>query len=156
MNAIVELPTDHRRHAKHLYWQGYRVCEIAELIGTVQKAAQEAVVSMQQGREQVQGGTEAVSDAGETFQHIVEMVDEVSKGSSSMEKIVFELAGNTEHITNAVEKINSMSRSVASEAENVSAATEEQTASMNEIASSSRKLAEMAQSLQDAVAKFRI
>ena len=130
--------------------------EIAELIGTVQKAAQEAVVSMQQGREQVQGGTEAVSDAGETFQHIVEMVDEVSKGSSSMEKIVFELAGNTEHITNAVEKINSMSRSVASEAENVSAATEEQTASMNEIASSSRKLAEMAQSLQDAVAKFRI
>ena len=130
--------------------------EIAELIGTVQKAAQEAVASMQQGREQVQGGTAAVSDAGTTFQHIVEMVDEVSKGASSMEKIVFELAGNTEHITNAVEKINSMSRNVASEAENVSAATEEQTASMNEIASSSRKLAEMAQSLQDAVVKFQI
>ena len=37
MNAIVELPTDHRRHAKHLYWQGYRVCEIAELIGEKEK-----------------------------------------------------------------------------------------------------------------------
>jgi uncharacterized protein YjcR len=37
MNALVELPTDHRRHAKHLYWQGYRVCEIAELIGEKEK-----------------------------------------------------------------------------------------------------------------------
>ncbi len=37
MNAIVDLPTDHRRHAKHLYWQGYRVCEIAELIGEKEK-----------------------------------------------------------------------------------------------------------------------
>jgi uncharacterized protein YjcR len=37
MNAIVELPTDHRRHAKHLYWQGFRVCEIAELIGEKEK-----------------------------------------------------------------------------------------------------------------------
>jgi uncharacterized protein YjcR len=33
MNAIVDLPTDPRRHAKHLYWQGFRVCEIAELTG---------------------------------------------------------------------------------------------------------------------------
>ncbi|MFN3048796.1 terminase ATPase subunit family protein [Pseudomonas alloputida] len=37
MNATVDLPTDHRRHAKHLYWQGYRVCEIAELIGEKEK-----------------------------------------------------------------------------------------------------------------------
>lgn len=37
MNAIVELPIDPRRHAKHLYWQGFRVCEIAELIGEKEK-----------------------------------------------------------------------------------------------------------------------
>jgi len=37
MNAIVDLPTDPRRHAKHLYWQGYRVCEIAELLGEKDK-----------------------------------------------------------------------------------------------------------------------
>jgi uncharacterized protein YjcR len=37
MKAIVDLPTDHRRHAKHLYWQGYRVCEIAELVGEKEK-----------------------------------------------------------------------------------------------------------------------
>jgi uncharacterized protein YjcR len=37
MNAIVDLPTDPRRHAKHLYWQGFRVCEIAELTGEKEK-----------------------------------------------------------------------------------------------------------------------
>lgn len=37
MNAIVDLPTDPRRHAKHLYWQGFRVCEIAELLGEKEK-----------------------------------------------------------------------------------------------------------------------
>ncbi|WP_434771152.1 terminase ATPase subunit family protein [Pseudomonas entomophila] len=37
MNATVDLPTDPRRHAKHLYWQGYRVCEIAELLGEKDK-----------------------------------------------------------------------------------------------------------------------
>ncbi len=37
MNSIVDLPTDPRRHAKHLYWQGFRVCEIAELTGEKEK-----------------------------------------------------------------------------------------------------------------------
>lgn len=37
MNAIVDLPTDPRRHAKHLYWQGFRICEIAELIDEKEK-----------------------------------------------------------------------------------------------------------------------
>ncbi|HBO1420013.1 terminase ATPase subunit family protein [Pseudomonas aeruginosa] len=37
MNAIVDLPTDSRRHAKHLYWQGFRICEIADLVGEKEK-----------------------------------------------------------------------------------------------------------------------
>ncbi|CAB5597856.1 Uncharacterized conserved protein [Pseudomonas aeruginosa] len=37
MKTIVDLPTDPRRHAKHLYWQGFRICEIAELIDEKEK-----------------------------------------------------------------------------------------------------------------------
>ncbi|HEJ3970055.1 TPA: terminase ATPase subunit family protein [Pseudomonas aeruginosa] len=37
MSAIVDLPTDSRRHAKHLYWQGFRICEIADLVGEKEK-----------------------------------------------------------------------------------------------------------------------
>ncbi|HEN8531730.1 terminase ATPase subunit family protein [Pseudomonas aeruginosa] len=37
MKTIVDLPTDPRRHAKHLYWQGFRICEIVELIDEKEK-----------------------------------------------------------------------------------------------------------------------
>ena len=129
---------------------------IAALIGAIQQAADHAVTAMQQGMQQVEGGTKAVSSAGESFKDIVDMVTEVSASSDAMERIVQELSKGTSQISTAVEKINQMSRNVASEAETVSAATEEETASMNEIASASRKLAEMAQNLQNAVVKFKI
>ena len=130
--------------------------EIAGLIGAIQKESQEAVSAMHQGKEQVQGGTQAVSSSGQSFNHIATMVERVAQNSSSMETIVGNLAKNAEQITIAIDKISAMSRKVASEAENVSAATEQETASMNEIASSSRKLSDMAQNLQSAVAKFQI
>lgn len=37
MNAIAQLPTDPRRHAKHLYWMGWRVTDIADLLGEKEK-----------------------------------------------------------------------------------------------------------------------
>lgn len=37
MNAIASLPTDPRRHAKHLYWMGWRVTDIADLLGEKEK-----------------------------------------------------------------------------------------------------------------------
>ena len=130
--------------------------EIADLIGAIQRAAEDAVVAMQTGNEQVKGGTVAVSNAGRTFSDIVSMVTEVATQSEAMEKIVGNLANGTEQISQSIGKIDTMSRSVSSEAETVSAATEEQTASMHEIANASRSLAEMAQKLQEAVAKFKV
>lgn len=37
MNAIAQLPTDPRRHAKHLYWMGWRITDIADLLGEKEK-----------------------------------------------------------------------------------------------------------------------
>ncbi|WP_196593491.1 methyl-accepting chemotaxis protein [Pectinatus sottacetonis] len=130
--------------------------EIAQLIGTIQTEAQNAVDVMQQGVDQVESGVKAVDNAGGTFGVIVDMVTQIDKQSVSMEKIAAGLARGTENIAESVTQMDSMSRSVSSEAENVSAATEEQTASMNEIADSSRALAKMAQELQNAISKFKI
>ena len=130
--------------------------KIAALIGAIQHAAEDAVNAMQLGNEQVQGGTAAVSNAGQTFNDIVSMVTEVAVQSETMENLVGSLASGTEQISQAISKIDTMSRSVSGEAETVSAATEEQTASMHEIANASRSLAEMAQKLQEAVAKFKV
>ncbi|SEJ79082.1 methyl-accepting chemotaxis sensory transducer with Cache sensor [Propionispira arboris] len=130
--------------------------EIAKLIGNIQQEAQNAVNAMQKGQEQVQGGTKAVSNAGKTFNDIVEMVTKVAAESGTMGKIIIELSQGTEEIMSAVSKIDEMSKKVSSEAGTVSASTEEQSASMHEIADSSRELAEMAQNLQNAVKHFKI
>lgn len=130
--------------------------EIAELIGTIQTAAQKAVDVMQQGVGHVETGVEAVDGAGKTFSNIVEMVTQIAKNSMDMEKIVVNLSQETQEIAGSVTKIDSMSKSVSSEAETVAASTEEQTASMNEIADSSKTLAEMAENLQKAINKFKI
>ncbi|MBB5337157.1 methyl-accepting chemotaxis protein [Pectinatus brassicae] len=130
--------------------------EIAELIGTIQTAAQKAVDVMQQGVGHVETGVEAVDGAGKTFSNIVEMVTQIAKNSMDMENIVVNLSQETQEIAGSVTKIDSMSKSVSSEAETVAASTEEQTASMNEIADSSKILAEMAENLQKAINKFKI
>ena len=130
--------------------------KIAELIGSIQQSAQQAVNVMQEGMDKVQGGTQAVNRAGESFRDIVQMVTAVATNSKVMEETVRQLLSGTNQITEAVGKISQMSRSVASEAETVSAATEEETASMHEIAAASRKLAGMAQDLQNAVVRFKI
>lgn len=130
--------------------------EIAELISSIQNETQNAVSAMQSGVGQVKEGTQVVDNAGNTFNDIVSMVEQIAERSGKMEEIVTGLAKGSEDISAAVGKMDSMSRSVASEAETVSAATEEQTASMNEIADSSRTLAKMAQDLQGAISKFKV
>ncbi|MFA6850633.1 MAG: methyl-accepting chemotaxis protein [Selenomonadaceae bacterium] len=130
--------------------------EIAKLIGNIQQETQNAVNAMQAGQNQVQGGTKAVSNAGKTFNDIVEMVTKVAAESGTMGEIIIKLSQGSEEIMAAVGKIDEMSKKVSSEAGNVSASTEEQSASMHEIADSSRELAKMAQNLQDAVKQFKI
>ena len=129
---------------------------IAELIGAIQTAAEQAVTAMQMGNEQVKSGTGAVTRAGNTFQDIAAMVNRVSDESGKMSQTVQELAGGTARISQAVQTIDEMSRKVSGESETVSAATEEQTSTMHEIANASRALSKMAQKLQEAAAKFQI
>ena len=130
--------------------------EIAGIITSIQQEAQRAVISMQNGMEQVKDGSQAVGRAGNTFRDIVGMVDQVAESSQDMQGVAHELIAGAGRITAAIQKIDDMSHKVSSEAQTVSAATEEETASMHEIADASRKLAEMAQQLQNAVVRFQI
>ncbi len=130
--------------------------EISDLIGSIQQKAQDAVQSMQEGVTNVKDGTEAVDGAGKTFGEIINMVTEISKGSTQMESIVANLVASANVINESVSNINKKSREVARESETVSAASEEQTATMHEIADASRSLAEMSQQMQNVIGKFKI
>lgn len=130
--------------------------EIAQLIGTVQEAAKDAVKSMEDGMQRVGHGTKAVANAGQAFADIAQMVQEVANHSQEMRAIVANLDRGATDLSRVVDDINDRSRNISSETENVSASTEQQTASIDEIANASRNLAEMAMQLQGAINRFSI
>jgi len=130
--------------------------QIESLIGQIQSDTQNAVNAMVDGTKQVEGGTSAVRNAGESFATIVAMVKDVAAQSAEAEKMIARIVHGSQEVVGAVNEINTMSRSVAAESQTVSAATEEQTASMHEIADASESLAHMAQNLQEAIQKFQV
>lgn len=130
--------------------------QIAGLIGQIQVDTEKAVTAMNEGAREVKDGTVVVKAAGEAFQEIVQLVDQVSAQVREISASTQQMAGGSQAIVDTVQRIDDLSKQSASEAQNVSAATEEQLASMEEIAASSQALAKLAQDLQEAVGEFRV
>jgi len=130
--------------------------QIAVLIGEIQSDTGNAVNAMGIGAQEVQLGTEMVTDTGQAFREIVGLVTTVSGQVKEISGAVQQMATGSQQIVGSVKKIKDLSKKSAGESQSVSAATEEQLASMEEIATSSQSLATLAQDLQAIVAKFRV
>lgn len=133
----------------------YSAQQIADLITEIQKETTTAVQAMQLGKTEVNAGTTIVSEAGESFKKIIDMITALVKQISDTSTVVESLATNSQQAVQAIQRIDTSAQRTTGEIQNVSAATEEQAASMEEIASSSQFLAKMAQSLQESTNKFK-
>ena len=130
--------------------------QIAILIGEIQGDTDKAVMAMKDGTREVKLGAEVVNAAGQAFQGIVSLVQQVSIQIKAISTSVEEMASSSQQIVGSVNRIGDLSRKTAGESQTVSAATEEQSASMEEIAASSQNLAKLAMDLQAVVSKFSI
>ncbi|WP_110954149.1 methyl-accepting chemotaxis protein [Anaerosinus massiliensis] len=130
--------------------------QIAALVGEIQSDTSHAVNMMEQGASDVGTGSAMVTEAGQAFREIAELVTGVSDQVNEVSGTVQELVAGNQQIVDAVEKIDALSKTFSTEAQGASSSTEEQLASAEEISSSSEVLAKMAQDLQTAVAKFRL
>ncbi len=130
--------------------------QIAGLIKEIQNDTDAAVTAMEVGNQEVKKGTEVVTSAGQTFQQIVSLINDLSYQVTDISAAVQEIASSSEQIVQSVQKIDGISNNVCDQAEGISAATEEQAASMEEIATASRALANMAETLRQVVAKFQV
>lgn len=130
--------------------------EIAELIGTVQQTAKGAVTTMEQGVQKVIEGSNAVAHAGDSFEQIATMVNDVSTQSENMRQLLTDLNKDAGNLIKAVDNIDEKSKAISSESQNVSASGEEEAAAINAIADASRSLAELSTKLQASVSKFDI
>lgn len=128
--------------------------EISELTRTIQAEAENAILAMDAGIEEVSTGTEVVNKAGDTFKGIALLIQEMSENiNKTVEQIQFSFNA-TKEVESMMTEINQVSGLINQEVIQISSATQEQSATMEEISASSESLAQMADALNDMVAKF--
>ncbi len=129
---------------------------ISDMITTIQSDTIKAVQAMKENNEGVQEGTKIVSEAGEAFDQISELITNMNNQIDVSLKAIEKTGVVCNDIQNIMDNVVQLGNRSADEAQSVSASTEEQAAMMDEIARASTSLAELAQSLQNYVSKFRI
>ncbi|SDD69244.1 Methyl-accepting chemotaxis protein McpB [Sporomusa acidovorans DSM 3132] len=130
--------------------------QITELISEVQAKTDSAVTYMNDGKKEVDTGTNVVSMAGQSFEEILTMIRNMTNQIHETSAAVQEITNGIQRVVNAVQDNEKESRKTAEQTQTISAATEEQSASVEEIASASQHLAKMAEELQQAIRKFKI
>lgn len=130
--------------------------QIANLIGDVQQKTANAVIFMNEGKQEVANGTKVVTIAGNSFREILMMIRKISKQIHEISAAIEEITQGSKHVVTSVQEIDKESSNTAEQTQTVSASTEEQSASIEEIAASSHTLSTMAEELQAAVRKFKV
>ncbi|PKO18574.1 MAG: hypothetical protein CVU39_03805 [Chloroflexi bacterium HGW-Chloroflexi-10] len=157
--------------------------EIAELIKSIQNAAQNTSSAMQNSFSEVEGGVQLANSAKQALEKILGSITQVENESQNAEQASEKMVGlaqdlvsamqqvteivdqnrsniidihkQTNQINSAVENIASISEENSASIEEVSASTEELSAQSEELAAAVHLLSDMAQNLEELVSKFQ-
>lgn len=130
--------------------------KIATLISLIQNDTNEAVVSMEEGSNQVKIGMEVVSKAGDAFENISSMVKAITAQVQEVASANNKISGESDKLVRSINKVDEISKEVTDQSQNISASVEEQSASIQEITSSSESLSKIAEELQSQACKFTL
>lgn len=130
--------------------------EIKEKIESIQADTDDAIRTMEAGREDVKAGTDSISAVGEQFQAIRERIDGIKAQLNTFKIAADSISSAASDIVDSVEKIDTVSSDAVEHTETISAAAQEQSAATEEIASSSSLLEELAVKLQKSVGIFKL
>jgi len=115
-----------------------------------------AMNAMQSGAKDIETGIEVVGVAGQSFNEITKLVENVSAQMEQVSATIQQIASGNQQIVTSVREIDLISKETASQAQTVSAGVEEQTASMEQVTSSAQSLSAMAFDLQKTINQFTI
>ncbi|NOJ71357.1 methyl-accepting chemotaxis protein [Paenibacillus alvei] len=130
--------------------------QIAELISVMQNSTQETVNAMGYVRQEVASGMKVVAQAGQMFEHIMALVQQVTGQVQETSAATEEMSAGTEEITASVDEMAKVATDASSAVQSVVAASEEQLASVETISASIEQLKQMAEELQMMVNRFKL
>lgn len=130
--------------------------QISHLIAGIQQETSQAAVSMNTSTEKVEKGIELVSIAGDSFEEIVQSIQDASNQISEVSSANQQIAARSDLVLHKITTISEVAKQSAAGTQNVSAAAEEQLASMEEITATSNFLSSMADELHSMISKFKL
>ncbi|WP_194270744.1 methyl-accepting chemotaxis protein [Fictibacillus phosphorivorans] len=130
--------------------------EIHLLISEIQREAELAVGSIQEGTTSVSKGKQLVTTTGDTFLQIVQKIEEMAEESLGVTNVVDRVNKEAQDMVELISGVVEISQTFGAHSQQVAAASEEQLASMEEIQASAHSLSHMAEKLQEILNKFKI
>ena len=130
--------------------------EISKLIASIQAETSKAVESMNDGREIVRTGTEAVRASGRAFK---ELADTSVKSHEQLEGVtdtMHNMSSQTSDIVSLTRNVESSGQKITESSLLVMAATQEQATAEAEISEASNNLTQIAQEMLASIQQFKI
>ena len=128
--------------------------QIATLISEIQEGTDNAVVSIQQGSEEVTNGAEALNNVAIDIDQVVESGGTIANMVQDIAAAAQEQSASIEEITSSIEEVSAISEESAASTEEASASVQEQNATMQELAKSADELSCLSHDMKSVVDKF--
>ena len=130
--------------------------QISQLLAEIEKDTQHAIQVSTKGNEEVLKGADCVNDAGQSFQSIVEQMEQVNAQNEHLNQLAQTMSESTEKMLASIQDIVTLSKESAYSTGNVAAATEEQVASVEQFVALVHSVNKQSKDLLDSLAVFDI
>jgi len=130
--------------------------EIGENLLSIREESENSVNAMQRASEEIVSGTERVKQAGQAFEQLTKLIQNVNLTIQSVSASTQEVSAGTEEVTASVEESANITAKSLENMEQISSYSQQQLDEMEAHARTVRSLYEQALSLQESIAKFRI
>ncbi|MDQ1910430.1 methyl-accepting chemotaxis protein [Paenibacillus sp. GD4] len=128
--------------------------QIVQIVRQIHTETTQAIVAMEKGDREVEGGMILMKEAGDAFTSILHAIQEVASQIHEVSAASEEMSASADQITASLHHMESIAKSAFENTENVFASSEEQLATMEEISDAVKALTDMAQELHDITLRF--
>ena len=130
--------------------------QIATLVGNIQRETVHAINVMDESRNEVVAGVEAVNTAGTSFRTIVLEINKVVEQMKLVSSTTKQMADETIQVVESVYSLGLIAEQTANSAHEVSAASEDQATTMALVSKAAEELAKLGEGLLGLVTKFSV
>ncbi|MBS4025837.1 MAG: bacteriohemerythrin [Clostridia bacterium] len=130
--------------------------KIAALIKEIQSDISIAVISMEQGMNEVGSGSRAIDSTGQVFEEIMVEAQNLLQHIKDVTTSTAKMSASSEQVEQAIRKIADVSEEFTASSEEVAASTGEQVSRTEEIIAAAKYLAEMSNRLSSSMGRFNL